>query len=415
MSIFNSETSDDSNERLAEVTEETNEVEDGIYQSLLLDRVIPLSSSAPQENDDPSDLGADLGKRIAKLELQSKLNKHEMEKIAQRCQVAEEVLSLEDDKIEEVEKKLASVESKLAFTEKQGFENETKLKNVERDLENKQNELALMRLALEKKDEQIFKMEKENKNTLSRFLTLLQTCETFQKDLETLKRSNADMKTELKSIKGQTKISAPPKIDGKKDKPTFVLNSGESKSKVSIEDKDKVPIMSKTPPVRPWVDTLSKQQVSSATTGSVINLMNPSFKIKTEQKKTTTQPDTSSSPRPTIQTPPFAPYSSPPLTTSVPGMLLNPSVPSSGTVSDNVYVHNPATTTTNTTSQQEVTGFVEDSSLFYGAPGYMTGYPPGQMAVMYQEFYPGQGVQMESFDYQNQMNQYYGYPPQPNM
>ena len=108
----------------------------------------------------------------------------------------------------------------LAFTEKQGFENETKLRNVERDLENKQNELALMRLALEKKDEQIFKMEKENKNTLSRFLTLLQTCETFQKDLETLKRSNADMKTELKSIKGQTKISAPSKIDGKKDKPT---------------------------------------------------------------------------------------------------------------------------------------------------------------------------------------------------
>merc|ERR550519_240527 len=114
MSIYNSETSDDSNERLAEVTEEeTNEVEDGIYQSLLLDRVIPLSSSAPQEDDDPSDLGADLGKRIAKLELQSKLNKHEMEKIAQRCQVAEEVLSLEDDKIEEVEKKLASVESKV--------------------------------------------------------------------------------------------------------------------------------------------------------------------------------------------------------------------------------------------------------------------------------------------------------------
>jgi len=409
MSIYNSETSDDSNERLAEVTEETNEVEDGIYQSLLLDRVIPLSSSAPQENDDPSDLGADLGKRIAKLELQSKLNKHEMEKIAQRCQVAEEVLSLEDDKIEEVEKKLASVESKLAFTEKQGFENETKLKNVERDLENKQNELALMRLALEKKDEQIFKMEKENKNTLSRFLTLLQTCETFQKDLETLKRSNADMKTELKNMKGQSKISAPSKIDGKKDKPTFVLNSGdESKPKVSIEEKAKIPIMSKTPPVRPWVDTLSKQQVSSATTGSVLSLINPSIK-KTEQKKTTTQPDTSSSPSPssTTPTPPFTPYSSPPLPTSVPGMLVNPS--------NNVYVHNPATTTTNTTSQQEVTGFVEDSSLFYGAPGYMTGYPPGQMAVMYQEFYPGQGVQMESFDYQNQMNQYYGYPPQSNM
>ncbi len=53
---------------------------------------------------------------------------------------------------------------------------------------------------------------------------------------------------------------------------------------------------------------------------------------------------------------------------------------------------------------------MDGSALYYGAPGYMTGYPPGQM-MMYQEFYPGQGVQMENFDYQNQINQYYGYPP----
>merc|ERR1711970_1218083 len=87
-----------------------------------------------------------------------------------------------------------------------GFENQSKLENIEKKLQNKHEELTQLRDTMEKKDEKLFKLEKENNNILSQFVTLLQTCETFQQDLETLKKSNTELKTELERMKYLSKV-----------------------------------------------------------------------------------------------------------------------------------------------------------------------------------------------------------------
>merc|ERR1719509_536582 len=167
---------------------------------------------------DDSELGIDLGRRLARLELGNELNKEQMEQIKKRCEIKEEMFVMGKplschSRIDELEEKVVSMETRLSAQEKQGFDMKEKIESLEKNLKKKDNEITVLRDILanqmteRKKDEhRICKQEQASRQLSSQFLTLIDTCKTFNEDIQSLKKTNFEMKRELKKKeRGATK------------------------------------------------------------------------------------------------------------------------------------------------------------------------------------------------------------------
>jgi len=165
----------------------------------------PPGLASPTKPSSLGDLGADLGRRLARLELGGKQTKEKLEKLEHRNEVVEEAITLEDAKIVDFDSKVISVETRLSSVERQGLKSEAKLAILERKFRSKEDECSQLKVKLEEHEKTVSKLGNENKTITAQFVTLLKTCESFQADLESLKKNNSELKNEIAQIKKQEK------------------------------------------------------------------------------------------------------------------------------------------------------------------------------------------------------------------
>jgi len=158
-----------------------------------------------QDQDNVNEMGLDLGRRLARLELGNKLNKEQMEKIEKQCEIREETLVLENSRVNELKGKLISMEARLSSEEKQGFDIKEKVERLEKLLVMKDQESLELKKSLAnevgeraKLEGRLARLEQGNGQLTSQFITLLETCEKFNDELQLLKKMNVELKRELK-------------------------------------------------------------------------------------------------------------------------------------------------------------------------------------------------------------------------
>merc|ERR1719508_718912 len=137
-----------------------------------------------QDRDDLEELGLNLGRRLARLELGNKINKEKLEKIKERCRENEKTRAMENVRVDDLEGKLISMEARLASEEKQGFDAKEKIESLEKSLKIKDKEILELKAILLKADEKrvkeeekLSKLEEGSGQFTKQFLVLLETCE----------------------------------------------------------------------------------------------------------------------------------------------------------------------------------------------------------------------------------------------
>jgi len=167
-----------------------------------------------QNQDELEELGLNLGRRLARLELGNKINKEKLEKIKERCRENEKTRAMENVRVDDLEGKLISMEARLASEEKQGFDAKEKIESLEKSLKIKDKEILELKAILLKADEKrvkeeekLSKLEEGSGQLTKQFLVLLETCETFNDELQSLKKVNIELKKELKK-KEEAKVKS---------------------------------------------------------------------------------------------------------------------------------------------------------------------------------------------------------------
>jgi len=149
-------------------------------------------------------LGVDLGRRLARLEVGNEFNKQQLHNVSQKVNNNTEAIAVENDRIDDLEAKVISLEARLTSEEKYGLEAKEKIGKLELKLLKRDKEiselkemLAKQKAELAKHDERFDKLEAENCETSSQFVTLLDTCKTFNEELQSLKKMNFEIKKEF--------------------------------------------------------------------------------------------------------------------------------------------------------------------------------------------------------------------------
>jgi len=149
-------------------------------------------------------LGVDLGRRLARLEVGNEFNKQKLHNVSQKANNNTEAIAVENARIDDLEAKVISLEARLTSEEKYGLEAKEKIGELELKLLKRDKEiselkemLAKHKAGLAKQDERFDKLEAENCETRSQFVTLLDTCKTFNEELQSLKKMNFEIKKEF--------------------------------------------------------------------------------------------------------------------------------------------------------------------------------------------------------------------------
>jgi len=149
-------------------------------------------------------LGMDLGRRLARLEVGNEFNKQQLHNVSQKANNNTEAIAVENGRIDDLEAKVISLEARLTSEEKYGLEAKEKIGKLELKLLKRDKEiselkemLAKQKAELAKHDERFDKLEAENCETSSQFVTLLDTCKTFNEELQSLKKMNFEIKKEF--------------------------------------------------------------------------------------------------------------------------------------------------------------------------------------------------------------------------
>jgi len=149
-------------------------------------------------------LGVDLGRRLARLEVGNEFNKQKLHNVSQKANNNTEAIAVENARIDDLEAKVISLEARLTSEEKYGLEAKEKIGELELKLLKRDKEiselkemLAKHKAGLAKQDERFDKLEAENCETRSQFVTLLDTCKTFNEELQSLKKMNLEIKKEF--------------------------------------------------------------------------------------------------------------------------------------------------------------------------------------------------------------------------
>jgi len=170
---------------------------------------VDLVGQGSQESE--LELGLDLGRKLARLELGNELNKEQLGRIKQQCQINEESLVLENSRIDDLDGKVLTMEARLLSEEKQGFDAKEQTGNLEKNLKTNNKEILELREIIAKQitkqakqEERFCRLEQANCELRSQFVILLETCETFNDELQSLKKMNFDLKKELEKKENST-------------------------------------------------------------------------------------------------------------------------------------------------------------------------------------------------------------------